>query len=608
MNQLVFWKNIGFSSSDINSLIKSNAALFKPHHVYTRLDDHCGLITVEGVSRPIVMESNDAIICSLHNDVEYKNSYAEEAAASALTAFSSSQNPDFSPFSNRFSVLYYNKNSGHVTAAIDRFGIERLYYYSSGDSLVCATSLDTLLLFLPKDIVQISNQAIYHYIYFHVIPSPHTIYDNIYKIEPGQCISFLNRKLEKKLYWLPCFSEHQTDQIELLEGKTRKLLQNAVAKNNVSESTGSFLSGGLDSSTVSGLLATTRTRTVRTYTMGFDEAGYDETEYAKIAAQHFRTDLRSYYVTPDDVASAFSKVTTYFEEPFGNSSAVPAYLCAQFAKGDGMTSLLAGDGGDEIFSGNERYAKQQLFEHYSKVPSFVRKGILEPLFNNELFYNKYPPFSKVRSYIEQCLTPMPDRMERYNFINHFDANAIFDDEFLSSIDTELPMSEKRNIYLKPDNASLLNRMLYMDWKFTLADNDLVKVSKTAELANIEVRYPMLDDDLVNLSTQIPSVVKMKGQHLRSFYKGAFKDFLPDEIINKPKQGFGLPFGEWLKKSPALQEHIYDNLSSLKKRHYINSNFIDKIIRIHRIDSAASYFGTMVWILAVLEEWLSSRSM
>jgi len=607
MNQLVFWKNIGFSSSDIDSLIKSNAALFMPHHVYTRLDDNCGLITVEGVSRPIVMESDDAILCSLHNDVQYKTSHAEEAAASALADFTSSQEPDFSSFVNRFSILHYNKKNGHVNAAIDRFGIERLYYYSSGDSLLCATSLDTLLLFLPKDIVQIYNQAIYHYIYFHVIPSPHTIYDNIYKIEPGQRISFWNRKLNKKPYWLPSFNENQTDRIELLEGKTRELLQDAVAKNNVSKSTGSFLSGGLDSSTVSGLLAKVSKRTVKTYTMGFNEAGYDETAYAKIASQHFRTDLRSYYVTPNDVASAFSRVTTFFEEPFGNSSAVPAYLCAQFAKDDGMTSLLAGDGGDEIFSGNERYAKQLLFEHYSKIPVFLRKSILEPLFNNNHFYNNYPPFSKVKSYIEQCLTPMPDRMERYNFINHFDANAIFDDAFLSSVDTDLPISEKRNIYLQPDNASLLNRMLYMDWKFTLADNDLVKVSKTAELANIEVRYPMLNDDLVKMSTKIPSAVKMKGQHLRSFYKGAFKDFLPDEVINKPKHGFGLPFGEWLKKSPDLQDHIYDNLNALKKRNYIDSKFIDNIIHIHRTDSAASYFGTMVWILAVLEEWLSSRS-
>ena len=150
-------------------------------------------------------------------------------------------------------------------------------------------------------------------------------------------------------------------------------------------------------------------------------------------------------------------------------------------------------------------------------------------------------------------------------------------------------------------------MLYMDWKFTLADNDLVKVTTACDLAGIRVHYPMLDDKLVMLSTLIPSNIKMKnGRELRSFYKNALHGFLPSQIIDKKKHGFGLPFGEWLKKSPMLQEHIYDNLLDLKDRNYIDSTFIDRIIDIHRTDKAAGYYGTMVWILAVLQEWLTSK--
>ena len=202
---------------------------------------------------------------------------------------------------------------------------------------------------------------------------------------------------------------------------------------------------------------------------------------------------------------------------------------------------------------------------------------------------------------------MPDRMERYNFINQFGANHIFRSDFVQSVDIHLPINEKQKVYGRPKNATLLNRMLYMDWKFTLADNDLVKVTTACDLAGIRVHYPMLDDKLVMLSTLIPSNIKMKnGRELRSFYKHALHGFLPSQIIDKKKHGFGLPFGEWLKKSPMLQEHIYDNLLDLKDRNYIDSTFIDRIIDIHRTDKAAGYYGTMVWILAVLQEWLTSK--
>ena len=349
-------------------------------------------------------------------------------------------------------------------------------------------------------------------------------------------------------------------------------------------------------------------RKVSTYTMGFEEAGYDETGFARIASEHFGTDLKSYYVTPNDILAAFSKVIRYYDEPFGNSSAIPAYCCAKFAREDGATDLLAGDGGDELFAGNERYAKQFVFEHYQKVPKFLRKTLLEPFIMNDSIASLSKIIAKAKSYIEQANTPMPKRMERYSFINYFSAEKIFKEEFLQAIDQELPSKQRKTEYDRPQNASMLNRMLYMDWKFTLADNDLIKVSTACELAGIKVHYPMLDDTLIELSTKVPSDEKLKGDELRHYYKNTVKNFLPDEIINKSKHGFGLPFGEWLKKSPELQKKMYDNLDKIKNRNIFNPEFIDEIMHIHRTQQAASYYGTMVWILAVLEEWLSSRGL
>ena len=609
MHPFIFWKYFNNQSLiDFNALIQQLTSQYKQTPVYTNpFDASCSLISFDNTSCSFVSESDHAFIFSQKNDVQYENKYGQEALKLASAYAISRNKVDYSKFTNRFSILFYNKLSDTISFAVDRFGIERIYYYKNDNVFVCSSSLDLIIDALGHEKISINHQAIYNYIYFHVIPSPNTIYSDIYKVEPCESITLKNSTLTKNIYWLPTFSEKSPCSNEEQQEATRNGLRAAVIANNISDSTGSFLSGGLDSSTVSGLLAESSDRKVKTYTMGFEQAGYDETVYAKMAADKFGTDLRSYYVTPDDVAHAFNKVITYFEEPFGNSSAIPAYLCADYAKNDGMSTLLAGDGGDEIFAGNERYAKQQLFEYYKYIPSIIRKAIVEPVFNNCLFYTKHFPFSKAKSYIEQCLTPMPDRMEKFNFIHHFDADAIFDSDFLSTINKDTPINEKRAVYDRPTDASLLNRMLYLDWKFTLADNDLVKVSKSCELAGIDVRYPMLDDGLVELSTNIPSNMKMKGQHLRTFYKNTFTNFLPAEIINKQKHGFGLPFGEWLKLSPLLQEHIYDNLSALKNRTYIKGKFIDDIINIHRTDSAASYFGTMVWILAVIEEWLSSRS-
>ena len=148
-------------------------------------------------------------------------------------------------------------------------------------------------------------------------------------------------------------------------------------------------------------------------------------------------------------------------------------------------------------------------------------------------------------------------------------------------------------------------MLYMDWKSTLHDNDLVKVNKMCEMAAVEVVYPMLDMDIVNLSCQIPSAEKLKNRQLRWFYKKAMTDFLPQEIINKSKHGFGLPFGIWLKDYQPLKELAYDSLHDLKKRPYFRAEFIDNAIEMHQ-GTHASYYGELIWILMMLEQWLQAK--
>ncbi len=602
MNKFIFWNNI----DNVAVLDRFHDRQEQAPTIFT-INSKCGIAHQEHtITHPILVENSFALVFIPTDLAAYNGISGQPAAQAILDEYTSSGNIKLSAISEGVSLLIFDKRSSEILASTDKFASAQLFYSQIDEQTIISNQL-SLLTTIFSTPPTINNQAIFNFIDSHVIPSPMTIYQNIYKFEPAQSIKFSSGTQKKSLYWLPEFDEQLHESLDTLKERTREALRQSVMKHDASETTATFLSGGLDSSTVTGYLARNTSRTVNAYSMGFEESGYDETEYAKIAAKYFGTHLKSYYVTPGDVASAFSDVVRGYDEPFGNSSAIPTYLCAKVARQDGMTTLLAGDGGDELFAGNVRYAKQYLFEPYKKIPAALRKHLIEALLLNDMAHTRHQPFAKFKSYIEQANTPMPDRMERYNFINYFSAEKIFNENFLTSIDQEYPLNEKRCAYNRPHNASMLNRMLYMEWKSTLADNDLVKVNGACAMAGMAVRYPMLSDELVELSTKIPSNLKLKGQHLRYFYKQSLRGFLPEQIINKKKHGFGLPFGEWLKKSPVMQEHIYDNLNALKKRAYIKPEFIDHIIKIHRTQDSASYYGTMVWILAVLNEWLESRN-
>jgi asparagine synthase (glutamine-hydrolysing) len=204
--------------------------------------------------------------------------------------------------------------------------------------------------------------------------------------------------------------------------------------------------------------------------------------------------------------------------------------------------------------------------------------------------------------VEQASIPLPDRFENWNVIYREGRPRLLDEEFADSVDLEAPLQLMRDVWDSAPTRNLLERMLWYDWKFTLADNDLRKVGTMCELAGVRVSYPMLHSDVIALSTRVPSSLKMKRLELRTFYKRAMRGFLPDEILNKSKHGFGLPFGQWLKTDPALADLIYSLLSDLKKRRIVSARFLTELVDDHRAGHA-SYYGYAIWDLAMLEAWL-----
>lgn len=510
----------------------------------------------------------------------------------------------FAGLSGAFVLCILDENAGEAVLAIDRMGTQPLSYQISGKGMIFGSSADALVLH-PLAKREIDAQGLYNYVYFHMIPGPGTIYKGLQRLLPGEYLVFRNGKAETRRYWEMQFLEEEKLPFGELRQEFLRLLHSSVREAAGGQEVGAFLSGGTDSSTIAGILGEVGGRPARTYSIGFAAEGYDEMEYARIAARHFSTRHHEYYVTPDDVVAAIPQIAAIFDQPFANASAVPAFFCARMAKADGLSRILGGDGGDELFGGNERYAKQHIFSLYGRIPSFLRKGLLEPVVFNAPGGQRIHLLRKARSYIAQASVPMPARTETYNLLERYGHEEVFTREFLATVDTGQPLFLLNEVYHHAHARSLINRMLAFDHKFTLADNDLPKVVKACELAGMEAAFPFLNDEMVAFSARLAPDLKLKGTRLRYFFKEALRNFLPDEIITKQKHGFGLPFGVWLQSHKPLQSLAADSLSDLKSRHIVRAGFIDKLLGEH-LDEHAGYHGTMVWVLMMLEQWFRQR--
>ena len=503
-----------------------------------------------------------------------------------------------------FSLCILNEDSGEVVLAVDRMGTRSLVYQVSKEGLVFSSSADSIIQH-PLIQPEIDPQSIFNYVYFHMVPGPGTIYKDQQRLLSGEYLVFQKGTTKIGQYWKANFSEIESGSFAELKQNFHDLLRSSIREAAGNQSVGAYLSGGTDSSTIAGVLGEITNQPARTYSIGFEARGYDEMEYARIAARHFATQHHEYYVTPDDVVAAIPDIAAIFDQPFGNASAIPAFYCARMAKADGLDKILGGDGGDELFGGNVRYAKQYLFSLYEYLPPVLREKMIEPLFLEMAGGINPLPIRKIRSYIEQARLPMPARMETYNLLGRYGYRKVFTPEFSASINSEQPGILINDTYRQVDANSLINRMLAFDWKFTLTDNDLPKVIKACELAQMEVAFPLISNEMIDFSVRLEPRLKLKGTRLRYFFKEALRGFLPDEILAKQKHGFGLPFGVWLQNHKPLQDLAADSLIDLKLRNIISPDFIDKLLNQH-LNEHASYHGTMVWVLMMLEHWHKQR--
>jgi asparagine synthase (glutamine-hydrolysing) len=522
-----------------------------------------------------------------------------DLAAAALARAFRERGPEcLGALTGAFALAIMNQRSGETVLAVDRMGIHQLCYAAAGDTLVFGSRLEAIAAF-PGMAARVDCQALYDYAYFHMVPAPRTVFRDHHRLLPGTFLVWRNGRTEIRPYWEMRYTENDRRSFSELKETFLSLLRESVREAAVEGVTGTFLSGGTDSSTVAGMLTEVTGKPARTYSIGFEAQGYDEMAFARIAARHFGTSHHEYYVTPDDVVRAIPEIAAAHDQPYGNASAVPTYYCAKLAREDGTEALLGGDGGDELFGGNDRYAKQHLYSLYSDLPQALRKRLIEPV---AFMTPEIGIAGKVQRYIRNASLPMPARYDYYNLLERLGPANVFTAGFLETVDPAAPREQTAKAYHGAHADSLINRMLALDLRYTLADNDLPKVVRSCELARVDARFPLLADSIVAFSARLAPRLKLRGTRLRYFFKEALRGFLPDEIITKTKHGFGLPFGRWLQAHRPLQHLAMDSLTDLKRRDIVRPEFIDELTAL-RVASHADYYGTMVWVLMMLEQWL-----
>jgi len=542
------------------------------------------------------------VVCDaeLVNTNEWRNTTIAEAIGRLYVA----EGPAFiKRLRGAFALAIWDHKTRSIMLAVDRFGIKELCYAANHLGLVFASQPRAVFASqrIPK---KVNLSAITEYLVYNVVPIPKTAFEEVSRVAPGEYVVWSDKGTEKRRYWDMRYPEDEQRSKTRLAEELMYRMENAVRVTSAGldpAKTGCFLSGGTDSSSIVGLLTRIHGSPVNAFSIGFSEDRFNELDYARIAARHFHAQHEAGHLGADESLGVVDKIVSAYDEPFGNSSAIPTYCCAALARVHGIEVLLAGDGGDELFGGNERYREEQIFALYKKVPDIARRWLIEPaVFGSPL---KNGVFGKARKYIRLANMSNPDRYCRWRLLRLFSPDLVLESSMpVRNGHSDLLAIIRKYHDLAPASTEL-NRLLYIDVKMTLGDDDLPKVTRMAGLAGVRVRFPYLDHELAEFSGRLPAAMKVRGLEKRYLFKRATRNLLPETILRKKKHGFGLPIGFWLKSHPAwhawAKEILYD--PKTYQRGYFRRDFIEQLFRNMKQDDTP-YFGDLLWVFLMLELW------
>jgi asparagine synthase (glutamine-hydrolysing) len=513
-----------------------------------------------------------------------------------------SKGPNFIRFLHgAFSFALWDQRNEQLVLSIDRFGMKKLYWRQEAHRLLFASRISAIRA-AQNGRSEIDPTAILQFLLFSAVPAPLTSDKGIHKLQPGTSLTLRAGNAEVQQYWDIDYPESADADVSRWSRELQNAMRAAVLRNLEGcdpSRTGCFLSGGTDSSSVVAFASEVH-KPVKSFSIAFDESGFSEIDFARTAATTFQTSHHEKFLVPQDACDVIDRVIAHYDEPFANSSAVGSYYCAALAREHGVDTLLAGDGGDELFGGNERYASDRRFAMYGELPNWLRRGVIEPMIN--LLPNNDSLLALPRRYVRRAKLPNPLRILSYGFFLSTSPSEIFETGFLEQVGLKNWLSIPEAHYSRAKASSELNRILYLDVKMTLGDNDLPKVSGTAEMAGVRVRYPLLDDELATFSGRIPTLLKVRRFEKRYIFKQAMRGILPEKILYKKKHGFGVPVAQWLIQDVRMKELMNDMLHEprTRQRGYFQSGFYERLMSLHH--QQPNFYGEIVWYLLALELW------
>ncbi len=439
-----------------------------------------------------------------------------------------------------FAFAVWDEKKQVLLLARDRVGKKPLLY-SYNDGIFCFASEFMGLLEGGLIKKEINYEAINYYLTFGYIPSPLSIYKNVFKLPPAHRLILENGKIHIERYWqldyLPKISISEED----AAGEILRLLREAVKIRLYSDvPLGAFLSGGIDSSAVVALMSELSEKKVKTFSIGFEDKDYDELKFARNIADRFNTEHNEFIVRPNALEILPLLVERY-GEPYADSSCVPTYYVAQQTK-QFVTVALNGDGGDELFAGYERYRAMLASQ---MIPGFIRKAIagITPAIPDSP--NPKNKARRIKRFLNAASLPA---LQRYiKWVGIFDDKLkkdLYSDRFCELISQEEPLKYMRGFLENSRGMALIDSLVFTDTMTYLPEDLLVKVDITSMANSLEARSPFLDHVLMEFAAKLPAEYKIKRFVKKHILKKAVKNLIPSENIHRTKMGFGVPVGEW----------------------------------------------------------------
>ena len=502
-----------------------------------------------------------------------------------------------------FGFAIWDGRNNRLFLARDRIGIKPLYYYLDSNRLVFGSELKSIL--QVKDIPrQVNPKALDNFLTFEYVPAPLSIFQGIKKLEPGHTLMWDNGKTTIRKYWNLEYREKKTSEAQICE-ELEALLQDAVNIRLMSEvPLGAFLSGGIDSSTIVGLMSRELTQPVKTFSIGFEDSTYNELKYARIIAQKFNTEHHEFTIQPNAVDLTEKLVKNIVDEPFGDFSLFPTYLVSKMAR-DYVTVTLSGDGGDELFGGYDTYIAERMGRIYQAIPKPLRKYVIEAVLA------KIPPTDKkkglinrAKRFVEGARLPVDLQHTRWMiFLSGQEKKLLYNQNYAAHLQSEDEYDFIRNYFRMSTATERLDQQQYVDIKSYMVDDILVKVDRMSMATSLEARVPFLDHRVVEFTTTIPSRLKLAGMsHQKTKYilKKSMEKILPREIIYRGKEGFSIPIKNWLKTD--LKPMMLDVLSPemIKSQGFFNPEYVGRLIDEHMKNT--ENHSHRLWALMMFGIW------